>query len=263
MAFLEMRIYSKSLKQTTTVNILLPEAPHKRTTVVGSPCDNWTTLWLLHGLSGSHEDWTRNTSIERYAQEYPDLCIVMPNVGRNWYTDAVSGANYFTYVTEELPAILRSYFTGMRPEREYNYVGGLSMGGYGAMLLSMTYPDRYAGAISLSGSIDITREGRFIDIPLWRSVFKFDLQEGSELKNTKHDIYHLIEENKKAGVNFPRLFIWCGTEDGLIHNNRRLHQQLVDLGIDHHYYESEGDHSWGWWDMHIQPALKFMFGTEE
>jgi len=263
MAFLEMRIYSKSLKQTTTVNILLPEAPHKRTTAVGSPCESWRTLWLLHGLSGSHEDWTRNTSIERYAAQYPDLCVVMPNVGRNWYTDAVSGANYFTYVTEELPAILRSYFTGMRPEREYNYVGGLSMGGYGAMLLSMTYPDRYAGAISLSGSIDITREGRFIDIPLWRSVFKFDLQEGSELKNTKHDIYHLIEENKKAGVNFPRLFIWCGTEDGLIHNNRRLHQQLVDLGIDHHYYESEGDHSWGWWDMHIQPALKFMFGTEE
>ena len=97
----------------------------------------------------------------------------------------------------------------------------------------------------------------------WKGNFGFEMKNFSEIAGTENDVHFLAKEALAKGAKMPKIYLWCGTEDFLIHNNRRLHQQLVDLGIDHHYYESEGDHSWGWWDMHIQPALKFMFGPRE
>ena len=54
------------------------------------------------------------------------------------------------------------------------------------------------------------------------------------------------------------MFLWCGERDFLLNPNRRYEELLCKLGIEHHYYESEGDHSWRWWDMHIQPAMDYM-----
>ncbi|MDE5801608.1 MAG: hypothetical protein K2I22_01670 [Lachnospiraceae bacterium] len=40
--------------------------------------------------------------------------------------------NYFTFVSEELPAICRDFFPNMSDKREDTLAAGLSMGGYGA-----------------------------------------------------------------------------------------------------------------------------------
>ena len=54
------------------------------------------------------------------------------------------------------------------------------------------------------------------------------------------------------------IFQWCGTEDVLIHVNRDFGQKLTDKGAEHLYSESEGTHSWKWWDMHIKSGLKYL-----
>ena len=143
---------------------------------------------------------------------------------------------------------------------EDNYVAGLSMGGYGAVKIALTYPDKFCGCATLSGALDITRKNRPIDLQAWRAIFGFDLKSGDDLAGTKHDVYALVDKNHAAGIPFPKLFVWCGTEDGLIANNRRFRDQLNALGIAHSYSESEGDHSWKWWDLHIQDVLEFFFG---
>ena len=258
MATLEFQFHSKALKRVTTVNVILPEV-HKTADGIGNPGGTYKTLYLLHGLSGDHTNWMRKTSIERYANEY-GIAVVMPNAGRSWYTDTACGENYLTFVAEELPQVCRSYFAGMSDKREDNCVAGLSMGGYGALKIALTYPDRFCGCVTLSGALDITRENRPRDLVEWRALFGYDLQDFAELNGTKHDVYGLVDKNHKEGIPFPKLFIWCGTEDGLIHNNRRLRDQLVALGIDHCYKESEGNHSWKWWDLHIQDGLQFLYG---
>ena len=232
---------------------------HKQAEGVGRPEGTYKTLYLLHGLSGDHTNWLRKTSIERYANTY-GIAVVMPSVGRSWYTDTACGEKYMTFVAEELPAVCRSYFTGMSDKREDNYIAGLSMGGYGALKIALTYPDSYCGCITLSGALDITRENRPRDLNEWRALFGYELQDFAELNGTKHDVYALVDKNHAAGLPFPKLYIWCGTEDGLIHNNHRLRDQLEKLGIDHLYEESEGDHSWKWWDLHIQDGLEYLFG---
>lgn len=258
MALLEINFRSHALGMNVSVNVILPEKPSNGPEG-GAPDGTYKTLYLLHGLGGNHSDWVRRTAIERYAAEY-GIAVVMPGVCRSWYTDTVYGANYFTFITEELPQICRSYFKGMTDRREDNYIAGLSMGGYGALKAAMTYPERYCGCAALSGALDITRKGRPCNIPEWQSIFDYALELPDELEGTKHDLFAVTKEAVARGAEMPEIFLWCGTEDGLISNNRNYRDLLTELGVKHTYTESEGIHSWKYWDMHIQPALKTLFG---
>ncbi len=247
--FFEMNIYPKSLKMRTQVNVILPD------TKVARP---FKTLWLLHGLTDDHTAWMRNTNIERYANQY-GLAVVMPAVQRSWYTDTAYDVNYFTFVTKELPEICRTYFNGMSDRREDNIIAGLSMGGYGAVKSALRCPEQYGHCIALSGALDVTRKGRPLYTEEWRSIFDLDMKDEAQLKGSEHDVYALAEKNHANGTPFPKLYLWCGTEDTLLQNNRDFHALLSELNIEHCYEESEGDHSWKWWDKHIQSGLKFIF----
>ena len=260
MAFLEFNYYSKALTKHITVNVILPEANKKLEGIGLGDRESYKTLYLFHGLSQNHTDWMRKSSIERYADKY-GIAVVMPNVDRSWYTDTAYGANYFTFVSEELPTVCRGYFKGMSGEREDNFVAGLSMGGYGALKVALTFPEKYAGCASLSGALDITRKNRPLNMSEWKSIFDFNMESALELEGSKHDIYALAKKNHEAGVKFPKMYIWCGTEDSpmILKNNTDFHALLEELGVEHFYEESEGNHSWIWWDMHIKEALGFLF----
>lgn len=256
MAFVEINYFSKALNQTVSVNVILPEVK-KQSPEAGAPDGTYKTLWLLHGLSRDRTVWMRRSNIERYADKY-NLAVVMPEVGRSWYTDTCNGEKYFTFVTEELPAVCRSYFKGMSEKREDNLIAGNSMGGYGAVKAALHHPDKYFACASLSGSLDITRKGRTCNLQEWRAIFDFNMQDPNELEGTSHDLFAELRRKVAAGVKLPKMYLWCGTEDGLINVNRNYRDLLTELGVEHTYEESEGDHSWHWWDMHIQSALKVL-----
>ena len=248
--FLEMNFKSSELKKHTQVNILIPDA--KETD--DAP---YKTLWLLHGLSDNHTGWMRYTSIERYAANHR-LAVVMPNVERSWYTDTAYDANYFSYVTRELPEVCFRTFSQLSKRREDNIVAGLSMGGYGAVKTAFSCPERYGSCISLSGALDITRKGRICNIHEWRSIFGFDIKSPLELEGSKHDLFALASKLKNEDKPLPKLYMWCGTEDSLISANRSFDQHLTELDMAHRFESSEGDHSWKWWDLHIQSALDWV-----
>ena len=249
--FLETKIYSNELNKSTQVNILIPDEKVRSAIP-------YKTLWLLHGLSHDNTVWMRRTSIERYASEY-GLAVVMPNVDRSWYTNTAYGANYFNYVAKELPEICRGMFKGMSEKREDNIVAGLSMGGYGAIKIALNCTEQYGSCISLSGSLDITRKGRTCNLNEWKSIFGYDLESPLELEGGEHDLFALAAKNKNEGKPFPKFYMWCGLEDALIGVNRLFDAHLSELGIDHAFDTSEGNHSWKWWDLHIRSGLKYVF----
>jgi len=258
MAILKLNYYSKCLKGNTRVTVILPEIGREEPGI-GRPTEGtYKTLYLLHGLSGDHMDWTRFTNIECYARDF-GIAVVMPEIGRNWYTDTAYGINYFSFVTKELPEFCRSYFKGMSDKREDTIIAGNSMGGYGAVKAALLCPETFGLCASLSGSLDITRR-RYtpIHLPEWRAIFGFDLPSSLDLEGTEHDLYEQARRTAAQNAAFPKLYIWCGTEDGLIRVNREYHELLNDLGVDHYYEESEGDHTWKWWDIHINKALKYL-----
>ena len=73
MALIYMHLSSAALNSAAEVNIILPE------NLKGNTQNTYKTLWLLHGLSGDHNSWIRETAIERYVRNYK-IAVVMPNV---------------------------------------------------------------------------------------------------------------------------------------------------------------------------------------
>lgn len=257
MTYLEMNFRSHALNMNVPVTVILPEVGTTGP-VGGAPEGTYKTLYLLHGLCGNHTDWSRKTSIERYASDH-GIAVVMPAVARSWYTDTVYGANYFTFVTQELPHVCRSYFKGMSDRREDNLIGGLSMGGYGAIKAALTYPEQYSACVILSSALDITRKGRNYSLPEWQSIFDYEMKDALELEGSCHDVYALARKNAAEKKPFPKLYMWCGTEDTLITPNREFHGLLEQLGVPHCYEESTGTHNWKYWDPMIQRGLQNIF----
>lgn len=249
MAFFEMSYQSDALRMGVTVNVVLPEgAKHGET---------YKTLYLLHGLSDDHTTWMRRTAIERYAGDR-GIAVVMPGVGRSWYTDTATGAKYLTFVAKELPEVCRGFFRGMSDRREDHLIAGLSMGGYGAFKAALTYPEYFGGAASLSGTLDIADLSRTRPMDEWRGIFGFDLQSHGELKGTPHDLFYLADKCREEGKPFPAMYIWCGEQDRGHEYSERFSRILTGYGVPHLYESSEGDHSWRWWDKHIQSALDYL-----
>ena len=158
MAFLQIQFFSDVLNVASTVNVIMPEANQgigvETSKNRAKNRELPKVLYLLHGYSDDHTIWMRRTSVERYAAAH-NLTVVMPAVNHSFYCNEVHGERYWDYVSEELPATIQR-FLRVSDKPEDTFVAGLSMGGYGAMRLALTYPERYAAAGSFSGAVDIT-----------------------------------------------------------------------------------------------------------
>jgi S-formylglutathione hydrolase FrmB len=243
MSLCEVHWKSTVLGQHVSMNVLLPDT--------GTP--PFATLYLLHGLSDDHSIWLRRTRIEVYALAYP-MIVVMPQGFRGFYTNNDAGPAYATYMAEELRTFVERNFPA-RAARESRCVGGLSMGGYGALRLALGYPHLFASATSHSGAIRsgermAPREGGPVSLAEFHRIF------GQNPAGSDHDLAALARKAKAFG-NLPRLRIDCGVDDILIEDNRRFHVELEQLGIPHEYEEFAGGHTWDYWDVHVRDALQF------
>ncbi|NRF95065.1 esterase family protein [Paenibacillus frigoriresistens] len=252
MAFIDCHFYSDSLGVSASMHVILPQAAQNQIGLASAVYGKkHPTLYLLHGLSDDHTIWMRRTSIERYASQL-GIAVVMPAVNRSFYADMAYGPKYWTFISEELPALARSFFP-LAEERELNYAAGLSMGGYGAMKLALTHPDRFAAAASLSGALDISdRASNFPD------DFKLIYADVSKIKGSGDDLFYLAEQVSGATSPSPKLYQCCGTEDFLYEDNVRFRDYFRKLGLDLTYEEEPGEHEWGYWDRKIQNVLNWL-----
>jgi len=256
----EVNFLSEVLGVRSTMYVLLPqrslaEKKNKRT-------PKYRTLYLLHGHSDDHTAWMRWSSIEKHVEGL-NLAVVMPAVNLSFYTDMVHGKDYLQFISEEVPAVARDMFS-LSEKREDNFVAGLSMGGYGAFKLALTYPGRYAAAASLSGALDIcevVRENKHDPLnKAWLAEMRNVFGDLSKVPNSNHDPFTLAKKVAKSPVK-PRLYQCCGTEDFLYADNVRFRDHARKLPLDLTYEDGPGEHAWSYWDRMIQNVLKWMFPT--
>lgn len=221
---------------------------------------NYKVLYLLHGYTGDYTKWLRFSAIERYANE-TGIAVVMPDAGKSFYTDMTHGDPVFSYITEEVPAHVKKWFP-ITSDPACTYIAGLSMGGYGAMKIALTYPERYAGAATLSGALAMAEilkakvpedaadwlKRLEIDLPL---VFGYD----TDITETEHDLFTLVTRAKASGKKLPKLYVSCGTEDFVYPATAAFRDFLTDQKVTFVYDEGPGVHEWGFWDAQIK---KFM-----
>jgi len=268
MAFFDCHFFSDILGLNVSAYVLLPQKTarqigfpasatmrRRRAAIPRSRC--CTPLRRPHHLM-------RRTSIERYAA-VRNLAVVMPAAGRSFYQDMASGARYWSYLNEELPAIMRSYFP-LAAAREHNYVAGLSMGGYGALRLALANPNKYAAGASLSAALDVARRCPAKPAARARCSAGWKWRASSappELKveGTPSDLFALAQSVAAAHAKSsskPALYLSCGAQDSLLPENRAFHRHLESLSWQHAYSEPPGAHDWALWDVEIQRVINWL-----
>jgi putative tributyrin esterase len=252
MAHIRCDFFSEVLNLSTSMTVILPQ---QTKTQIGMENKQFgtkhQTLYLLHGLSDDDTIWTRRTSIERYVAPL-GLAVVMPQVQHSFYTDMKYGNKYWTFLTEELPFIARSFFP-LSEAREDNFVAGLSMGGYGAFKWALNRPEQICAAASLSGATDMADLNSRSGIEsVYRLVFGDE-----DISGTEHDLFALIEKNA-TNKQKPLLYQCCGTEDFLYEDNIRFTKHCKKKGYPLTTSYSPGEHEWGYWDRQIQDILKWL-----
>jgi len=259
MAFLQVQFFSKALNVASTVNVILPEANQGIGLEAKGQNEPPKVLYLLHGYSDDHSIWMRRTSVERYAASH-NLAVIMPAVNHSFYTNEAQGEKYWDYVSEELPQTMHRFFC-LSSKPEDTFVAGLSMGGYGALKMGLSHPERFSAIGSFSGCVDIadmTHRSKDSLANMERIFGDLDRVPGSD-----NDMLYLLK--KHAGLaQKPRLYIACGTADFLYKQHQKFVPYAEALGWDvTHYEKPDAIHEWGFWDEQIKFFIPWMLGAQK
>ena len=235
MAFCHVLYRAPSIRKDTGIYVLLPDEKGP-----------FPVLYLLHGMSDDYTKWHRHTSIERYMRSLP-LIVVMPDGHRSRYCNdpRPDGMAYEDHIVKDVVGFVDRTFPTI-PRRSGRAIAGLSMGGYGSLMLAMKHPDMFSVVSSHSGG------GKFARHPSVKGSLRAEL-----LKLPRHDCFALARKLKKSKRRLA-IRMDCGTEDRLIEGNREFHAHLQRLGIPHEYAEYPGAHNWDYWDAHIPETLAFV-----
>lgn len=261
MAFIQMNFFSQTLMRQVPVNVILPV---DKLLFPGAPKREekpYKTLYLLHGIFGNYTDWIVGTRIQRFAEEN-DLVVVMPSGDNAFYLDQPVTNNFYgEFIGRELVEMTRKMFP-LSHKREDTFIGGLSMGGFGAMRNGLKYHETFGYIVSLSGALFVDElPQKDNDAPMFfqrrdyiESLFG-DLDQVLESdKNPKY----LVEKLLEKGAAIPKIYMACGDRDYLLENNKDFANFLKEKGVESIFEIGPGDHEWDFWDTYIKKAIEWL-----
>ena len=250
MAMIQASFLSTCLKRNIHFNAILPIDPM----FPGAVRIPLKTAYLLHGYSGSCDDWFTRHSLGALSQQN-NLAIIMPDSENHFYVDDVQRSDmYGEFIGRELIEFTRSVFP-LSEKREDTIIGGISMGGYGSLRNGMKYNDVFGHVVAISPAIilkDLADPAPKTALPgvgmgYYESVFG-DIATASE---RDVDIFWLAKKMKAEGAAFPDIYFACGSNDALVFESRRFHEHLAELGIPHVYDEGPGTHEGLFFEPHL------------
>jgi S-formylglutathione hydrolase FrmB len=224
-----IRFQSEALGKHASFNVIHP----------GQGEGPFPVLLQLHGYSDDSFSWLYNSNLVRHVADLP-VIVVLPDGGTSRYLNVplherFGLQRYEDLLMRDIPAELNRTFQ-VRPGPMA--IGGLSMGGYGALRLGLKYPDRFASIWAHSAGI------RPLD-----DAFLALFDDPDDASVAHH------ADRLRGRTDIPRLSFDCGVDDVLIDFNRDFHRHLDGIGFPHQYREHPGAHTWEYWDEHVVEAL--------
>lgn len=263
------------------------------------PARRYPVFFYLHGLGGDETNWVESGELDEQADQLGlEAIVVMPDGDDGFYVDSkmpidydacleagaglflpgrqdpkttcVRARNYETYVAKDLVSWVDGKYRTIAT-REGRAIAGLSMGGFGAMELSLRHPDLFSAAASHSGAVALLYKGphpfapgkaTLVDkvqtsgggpIGAWlQGVFGKTLEDWR-----KYDVVTLATALPPGKV---ALYFDCGTEDSFqLHDNvQYVHEALDAKRIPHEFFLGPGGHDFGFWRPRLPNSLTFL-----
>lgn len=231
---------------------------------------HYPVVYLLHGYGNDEIAWVQFGEADRLIDagirsgELPPMIVVMPDGGGSYYVNDYQGKVRYEdmFVQEFVPFIDATYRT--RPNRDFRAVSGLSMGGFGALVLAMHHAELFGSCAALSAAA--RSDEMFMAIPderyntVFAPVFSGPAKGEERLTTTwkRNSPITLAKSAPEGDLTKVRWYIDCGDDDSLSPGNALLHIALTDRKIPHEYRVRNGAHDWDYWRTGLPDALKFI-----
>ena len=253
MALIQMTFVSHALMRAVPVQVILPSDKWNPDGTL-MPRKKFKTLYLLHGLWGQCTDWVTSTRIQRWAEER-DLAVVMPSGDNSFYVDRAASNNFYgEFLGRELVEMTRRMFP-LSERREDTFIGGLSMGGYGAVRNGLKYHDTFSAIAALSPALHVFEDRRAaVESRAFGEAIFGDLELAA--KSDKNP--RVLVESLAGKKDLPKIYMACGTEDDLLPASRLFRGLMTEAGFDVTYFEGPGKHDWDFWDQQIKLVLDWL-----
>ena len=235
-------VKSPALQQRADVTLYVPEQAIGRSDV--------PVVLLLHGVYGSHWAWALSGNAHLTLQamidagDVPPMILAMPSDGL-WGDGSGyvphPAQDFEKWIVEDVPHLVSEVTGNVRTAP--HFIGGLSMGGFGALRLGAKYPDRFAGFAGHSSITQLEQMALFVETPLPSYRGESKQPEG---------VLETILQNRESLKPFR---FDCGSDDLLIEQNRELARALEDAGIDFTFEEYPGVHDWSYWQEHVSKTF--------
>ena len=236
----DVRFYSAALGREMPYRIFLPEAIE--------PGQRFPVVYLLHGHKMDFCDWSINLDLPKYASQ--GLILVTPESNSSFYVNAarIRRDKYEDYVAHDLVEDVESRFPALSG-RAHRAIMGISMGGFGALVMALRHPEMYSIACGLSSALDVP-ERRFSPkrtVQWWRLRAIFGPMGSRE--RAERDPFHLVKTVEPHAV--PPLYLTAGENEFQLKSNRRFVALLAERGIAHEFHVGRGGHDWNEWVAQI------------
>jgi S-formylglutathione hydrolase FrmB len=231
--------------------------------------ERWPVLYLFHGLGDDERTWATlgraAETLDRLiaAGKLKPLLVVMPMARDSWYVDNPDpggrGLVAQALSRDLVDHVDRSYPTAAC--RAGRALGGLSMGGYGALLYAMDNPRRYAAAFSFSGSLfrpmpDDEAAAARRPTHMFRAAFgePFDPRRFNRWNLFLRLPAYIADQERTA------FYLSVGSDDfpRLKEGNIAFHRALDEARIEAPFRIEPGGHSWALWSSELGPALEWL-----
>ncbi len=239
-----LTVKTPSLKGRGDICLFIPKIDEGQT--------NLPIYILLHGVYGSAWCWAYKGGAHHTAQRLMARGVIQPAI-LAMPSDGLwgDGSAYFSHhqkkfdswIVEDVPKAIIENIPEAGPKSAL-CIGGLSMGGYGALMLGARFPEKFRAISGHSSITQLEQMRLFVEEPLEEYQNECDLP----------NVIEAIIENKNL---LPALRFDCGVSDLLIEPNRLLNQQLISSNIPHQYQEFEGGHEWSYWQKHVEKTFRF------
>jgi S-formylglutathione hydrolase FrmB len=142
----DMTFRSKALKRDMPYRVVFPAS-----ITTGRKL---RVVYLLHGGGGGFHDWTNYSDVAKFAEQ--EMILVMPEGNSSYYMNAALRPQdrYEDYVIIDLIADVEAKLP-VAVGRSNRAIVGISMGGFGAVDLSLKHPELFVFTGALSAVLDV------------------------------------------------------------------------------------------------------------
>ena len=205
--------------------------------------EKYPVLYLLHGIGGDENEWTRGGAANVVLDNlYADgkavpMIVVLPNgrAGKDvTRRDPIPkqspafAAFEQDLLTDLIPIIEKTY--PVKAEREARAIAGLSMGGGQSLNIGLTHLETFA----------------------WVGGF-------SSAPNTKR-ADDLLKDPADTAAKLKLLWVSCGDRDGLMRISQRLHESLEEKRVPHVWHvHPGGGHDFRVWKADLYTLVPLLF----